>query len=584
MPTRVEGAAREQNLALFSCADAVGPPQLNAWRSWACVPQCTVSVFGDAPDVAGQVAELGLTSIAPVMRNERGRPRLDWIVQTMHERTTAPVLGYVNSDIIILPGLAESLLAVRQHLDEFLMVARRWNVSFPDTIEFGPGWADDVREFVVTRGALYSAYAIDLFVFSRGVCRDLPPFALGSDCWDNYLVMQARRRGIPVVDVTAQVMIVHQDHPLGPFASQDARRRSPESRRNFVWMGDSYGLLGRTSDATHVVIEGRLQAATTASITVVIPHVGDARPLCHCLRAIEHQSYPRSYLDVIVVNNDPDAPLRYLEADFRLLRVVNQDVPGPAAARNTGVACATGELVALFDSDTVPDATCLEHAARVLLEQRDCDIVVCSIVPSFMRGRVGYVRRSLEWFDATTHYNQQQWLAHAGAFVTAGLVVRKRVFEEHGYFDETFPEAALEDWEWSTRVLGAGARAVFCRAAAVAHPTVRGLRELRRKKQRYARGMCIFRSMEQAGRYTVRAIVQDEWKELVARLRSACFDRRVPGRYRAGVLLAAACCSVWMLREKLRYRVHAARRVRRRAVAPTPARASREVRRSAVQP
>jgi GT2 family glycosyltransferase len=559
--------AVRRGLALFSCADRAGNSQLNAWRSWIRIPSCTVSIFGDAPDVVRQVTQLGVTSIAPVTRNERGRPRLDWIFQMMHERAPAQVLGYVNSDIIILPGLADSIAAVGKDLDEFLIIARRWNVSFPHTIDFGPRWADEVRDFVRTHGKLYTPYAIDLFVFSRGVCLDLPPFALGNDGWDNYLVMRARRRGIPVVDVTSTVMLVHQDHALGPFGSQEERRRSPESRRNFVWMGDSYALLGRTSDATHVVADGCVQSSATATVTVVIPHRGNARTLCHCLRAVEHQSYARSYIDIIVVNNDPDAPLRYLEADFPSLRIVNQDAPGPAAARNTGIACATGEIVALFDSDTVPDVRCVEHAARFLLERPECDIAVCRIAPSHVRGRLDYVQRSIEWFDAVTHYNQQQWLTHAGAFVTAGFVVRKNVFDAYGYFDELFPEAASEDWEWTTRALSAGAKAEFCPTAIVNHPTVRTIADLRRKKRRYARGACIFRTVQEHGVYRVRAILQDEWDELLARARAACQDPRVPARYRVGVLVAAVCSAWWMLHEKLCYRRRAARLVRRQRLA-----------------
>jgi len=552
------------NLALFSCADTVGHAQLNAWQSWIRIPQCDVSIFGDKPEVVRQINELGLTSLAPVTRNERGRPRLDWVFQTMHERTNTNILGYVNSDIIILPGLAESIAAIGQELGQFLAVARRWNVSFPHIIDFGPQWAQEVRDFVTKHGTLYSLYAIDLFVFSRGVCADLPPFALGSDCWDNYLVMCARRKGYPVVDITPSVMLIHQDHPLGPFGSQEQRRRSPESRRNFVWMGDSYTLLGRTSDATHVVIDDCLRPAAAKTVTVVIPHLGDVRTLCRCLRAVEHQSYPRSYIDIIVVNNDPNAPLRYLEADFPSLRVINQDIPGPAAARNTGIACAKGEIVALFDSDTVPDAQCLDNAVRLLHERPECNIAVCRIAPTFGHSRASYLQRAISWFDAITHYNQQRWLAHAGAFVTAGLLVRKSAFDAYGYFDELFPEAASEDWEWSTRVLSEGAKAEFCASASVSHPTVSTIEDLRRKKQRYARGACIFMAIKNRGLYDSRAIARDEWHELLARTQAAFQDPRVPTRYRFGVLIAAVCSAWWMLREKLRYQQIAARRVQRR--------------------
>lgn len=549
-------------LGLFTCADAVGQNQFNAWGSWKGIADCSVSVFGNAPGVGEHAKRFGFRSIPTVKRDEFGRPLLNWIFECMHDESTESVLGYVNSDIILLPGLAASIAAVRAQFDAYLIVARRWNVERLPAIDFRSGWDETLRNLVAREGDLFTPYGIDLFVFSRGLLREIPPFALGSDYWDNYLVMRTRRRGCPVIDVTPQVMLVHQNHSLGKYRSVAERRRGPEGLRGFALAGDSHAMLGQTTDATHVVVHGELRRAETARVTVVCPHRGEPRQLCRCLRALEQQTYPQSFLNAIVVNHDPEAPLRYLEADFPSVRVVTEAWSEPAAARNKGISFANAEVVALFDSDIVPAAKCLERAMRMMKDQPECQVVVCRIDPLFFSGKMSYIGRAVEWFDAVTHYNPRDWMTDAGAFVTKAMIVRKEVFVQCGYFSELCPEAASEDW--TRRVLAAGVKVAFCRNAVVRHETARSIAELRRKKQRHARGDCILKSLETSEAYSVVDVFRDEWRELRGRVWNAWNNKRIPPRYRAGVLLVSFWSCVWTLSGKLQYRNKAQRVVRRR--------------------
>jgi GT2 family glycosyltransferase len=551
-------------LGLFTCADAVGQGQFNAWGSWKGIPDCSVSVFGDAPGVGDHAKRFGFRSIPTVKRDEFGRPLLNWIFERMHDESTENVLGYVNSDIVLLPGLAASIAAVRAQFDAYLIVARRWNVERLPAIDFRPGWDEHLRNLVAEEGDLFTPYGIDLFVFSRGLLREIPPFALGSDYWDNYLVMRTRRSGYPVIDVTQHVMLVHQNHSLGKYRSEDERRRGPEGLRAFALARDSQAMLGRTTDATHVVADGEVKRTETAQVTVVLPHRGDTRRLCHWLRALEHQTYPQSFLNAIVVNTDPDAPLRYLEADFPAVRVVTAVRPGPAAARNKGISCANADVVALFDSEITPGAHCLERALRTMKDQPECQVVVCRIVPHFASGKMSYIGRSVEWFDAPTHYNQKDWHTYADAFVRGALIVKKEVFARCGYFCEFTPEAASDNREWASRVIAAGLTVAFCRDAVVHHGTVRSIAELRHKTQRHARGDCILKSLETSDAYGVADVFRDEWRELRRRASHVWNNKNIPPRYRAGALLVSLWSSVWSVNAKLQYRNEARRVVRRR--------------------
>ncbi len=554
----------DQPLALFTCADAIGQSQLNAWGSWQRIPGCAVSVFGKAPGIVNHAARFGFTALPTVRRDEFGRPLLSAIFDRMHAESDASVLGYVNSDIIMLPGLAASLAAVRARFDNFLIVARRWNMDALPALDFAPGWDEKLRNAVMREGELFTPYGIDLFVFSRGVLSDVPPFALGSDYWDNYLVMRTRRRGIPVIDVTAQVMLVHENHPLGKYHSAAERRRGPEGLRALALAGDSHAMLGGVTDATHVVDGGTVTATNTATVTVVVPHRGDARPLCRCLRSLEYQTYPQSFLNTVVVNTDPEAPLRYLEADFPALRVVSSPWSGPAVARNKGVSCATSEVVALFDSDIVAGSECLERAMRAMAEQPETQIVVCRVDPVIAAAPLSYWRRAVEWFDAITHYRPADWRTDGGAFDTRAVIVKKAVFAQHGYLFEFRPEAASGSREWARRLIAAGVKVSFCRDARVRQDTVKSIAEIKRKQQRLARGECILKSLESGGAYGATDIFRDEWLALRRRTERIWTSTKIPPGHRPGVLFISLRSLAWAVRAKLQYRHEAVRLARRR--------------------
>jgi hypothetical protein len=52
---------------------------------------------------------------------------------------------------------------------------------------------------------------LDYFVFRRGGV-EMRAFAVGRPGWDNWLIYDMRRKGIPVIDATGTIEAVHQNH------------------------------------------------------------------------------------------------------------------------------------------------------------------------------------------------------------------------------------------------------------------------------------------------------------------------------------------------------------------------------------
>jgi hypothetical protein len=258
----------------------IGVIQRNALRSWRRVaPDAEIFVCGDEPGAREAAEEVAARFVPDVERNEYGTPLLGSTFRRIAAESRGELLAYVNGDIVLLPDVVEAVRRV--DVRPFLLVSRRWNVDVTEPLDFGdPGWAGRLQARARSSGELYRRDAIDLFVFPRqSPLVDLPPFAVGRPGWDNYFIFRARQLGIPVVDASGAITLVHQNHGYGhvPSASGD-RWEGPEARRNRALMGGSERFFD-IGDATHVLGPDGL---------------GRARGMRRTLRAIEtiHLSLP----------------------------------------------------------------------------------------------------------------------------------------------------------------------------------------------------------------------------------------------------------------------------------------------------
>jgi len=239
--------------------------QANALRSWrSSLPGVEIVVCGDEPGARRYAEEVGAIFLPQVERNRYGTPLLGSTFRAVAARASHPILAYANADILLLPDLDEALGRL-EGLPSFLLVGRRWNLDLDEHLSFGPGWAEALRDRVRSTGQPFRRDAIDLFVFPTGShLLDLPPFAVGRPGWDNYVLYRARQLEIPVVDATAAVTLVHQNHGYGhvPEATGD-RWEGPEARENRALIGGTERIFD-IGDATHLLGPGGLAPARGA--------------------------------------------------------------------------------------------------------------------------------------------------------------------------------------------------------------------------------------------------------------------------------------------------------------------------------
>jgi hypothetical protein len=234
----------------------IGVIQSNAIASWTkLVPRPEILLFGEEQGVAETAAELGIGHLRDVARNEFGTPLFDDLLRRARAAMHAPLVCFVNSDIILLQEFLEAAASVAGRFPQFLAVAHRLNIDAQAPIAFEGDWRAPFRT-LLARGVPGDHTAIDVFLFPPNLYSEVPPLVIGRAWIDQWLIKAARLQGVPVVDVTRVARAIHQNHEYGHIAGgQRGAYWGKEALRNLALYGGiphAYTLL----DVTHELLPG----------------------------------------------------------------------------------------------------------------------------------------------------------------------------------------------------------------------------------------------------------------------------------------------------------------------------------------
>jgi hypothetical protein len=208
--------------------------QRRAVESWAAL-SVQVVLMGDEEGLAGAARDLGVGHVAGLELTAHGTPRLDSAFALADGVARFPLRAFVNADIVLGEDFLVATRAVAGQAEQFLVVGQ----SFED-------------------GKPRGAAAMDWFVFPAGLFGDVPQFAIGRACFDNWLIWKGRQVGI-VVDATHDVRAVHQPHDYAHVAGgMDEAYYGEEAARNLELAGGK-GHLYTLHDASHVLRDGKLR-------------------------------------------------------------------------------------------------------------------------------------------------------------------------------------------------------------------------------------------------------------------------------------------------------------------------------------
>jgi hypothetical protein len=223
-------------------AGPIGEIQRRALESWMGLEDVQVVLVGNEEGVAEAAHAAGVEHVPAIERTEHGTPRLDSAFEEVDRVAASPLRCFVNADILLRDDLLAATRLVAERSERFLVIGQ-------------------TRE----DGRLRGAAALDWFVFPGDLYAEVPPFALGRACFDNWLVWQARQEGM-VVDATRAVDAVHQGHGYAHLAGgKDEAYYGEEAARNLELAGGKAHLY-TIHDASHVLVDGRLRRNLGATL------------------------------------------------------------------------------------------------------------------------------------------------------------------------------------------------------------------------------------------------------------------------------------------------------------------------------
>lgn len=214
--------------------------QHNAIISWMLLePKPEIILIGDEEGTAEVSKKFGLRYIPQIEKNEFGTPLVNSILEIGQSNATNPLVCYINADIILTGDIIDAVIKLRSHFEneKYLLIGGKWDIDYFDPLEFkSPLWKDRLHRYL--KANCRQASAFEYFIFPKDLKWDMPAFAVGRTCHDNWFIYKARKMGIPVIDGTKMITAVHQRHNYAHYLKRNqVPLESPEARNNLRLLG-----------------------------------------------------------------------------------------------------------------------------------------------------------------------------------------------------------------------------------------------------------------------------------------------------------------------------------------------------------
>lgn len=213
-------------------------------------------------------------------------------------------------------------------------------------------------------------------------------------------------------------------------------------------------------------------------VSVVIVNYNGRDFVSKCVESIVHNGY-KNYEVIVVDNGSSDDTLPYLHEKYdksKSVRILELEKnKGPAGARNEGVKIANGKYIGFLDNDTEVDPNWITEAVGMFAEDDSVGVIQCKLLlngsdhldcTGEFISRTGFlIQRSQHQEKDRGQYDNKVDLLAAKS---AGMFIRRDVFEEIGGFDEAY-FIYMEETDLCWRSWLNNHKTVFCPTSVVHH-------------------------------------------------------------------------------------------------------------------
>lgn len=180
-----------------------------------------------------------------------------------------------------------------------------------------------------------------------------------------------------------------------------------------------------------------MTASDRPLVSCVVPVHNGEQHLAATLTSIAEQTWDN--LEIVVVDDRcTDGSVELAKATDPRVRVVCSEQPGPAAARNAGVAAARGAYIAFLDADDLWLPQKLEVQMSWLEANPSVDLHTCLAV--------NFIEGDESGEELRRRYGTGLMTRPWGGYTIIGLVTPCSTFKRFGSFDETSHTAEISQW------------------------------------------------------------------------------------------------------------------------------------------
>ena len=188
--------------------------QKNAIRSWRKVSsEIEIIIFGDSFGAKEIASEVNGIYYPKIKCSKNGVPFLSDLFDKANKISVNDTLMFINADIIIPKNIFDPIKIIKNQFQNFLSVGSRWDLDVDQSINFEK---EDIVKLFWEKANNYSVRsspaAIDYFIFNKNSIKKIPDFVIGRPGYDNWLLWYARRNLIPLIDLSNEIRVIHQNH------------------------------------------------------------------------------------------------------------------------------------------------------------------------------------------------------------------------------------------------------------------------------------------------------------------------------------------------------------------------------------
>jgi len=229
----------------------------------------------------------------------------------------------------------------------------------------------------------------------------------------------------------------------------------------------------------------------TPKFSIIVPTKNEETVIGRCLSSLLELDYPKEKIEIFVVDGNSSDSTCQVCSDFSAkypgrLKLIREDGSrGKPAALNLAMAYVTGEIVGVFDADSVPEKDVLKKVTSYFIDQKISAVQGRTISLNEKKNLLTRVASMEEraWYQALLSGREKLKL-----FVPLNgscQFIKRSVLEEIGGWDEN---SLTEDVELALRLVEKKHEIIYAEDVCCGQETPNGFRDLVKQRVRWYRG------------------------------------------------------------------------------------------------